>query len=152
MDLITIEITDRDLHAVLDRLIASGQDMAPVMDHVGMSMESAVSGRFETTTDPDGIPWAPWKPSTVKSYPADGNHQLLNRYGDMLDSLNYQADQDSVLWGFGMPYARWHDSGTNKMDRRGTLTSDINTGGLGEEDKSTVLDIFNGYLLGAIEG
>lgn len=151
-DFIHIEITNEAIMGVLDRLIASGENLHPAMDNVGMAMESIVSGRFETTTDPNGLPWAPWKPSTVKSYPKDGNGRLLNRYGDMLDSLNYQADDMSVVWGFGVPYAIYHETGTEKMDRRGMLTAEPDLGLLGEADQTTILEIFNSFLLGGLEG
>lgn len=154
MDFLVIEINDPGVQEALNRLGAAVEDLSPALDAIGMEMENRVAARFETKTDPNGIPWAPWKPSTVKSYPKDGNHQLLNRYGDMLASLNHQleASTQSVLWGFGQPYATFHETGTGKMERRGMLTADPEAGTLGAGDQEAALEILNGFLRSAIEG
>ena len=94
--MIKIQVNSQSVMDALNRLIQRGQDMHPVMDAIGQRMEERVSNRFESKTDPSGHPWAPWKPSTVKSYPKLGNRSLLDRSGDMLGSLSHQADATSV--------------------------------------------------------
>ena len=63
----------------------------------------------------------PWAQSTVDRYSEDGNRRLLNRYGDILTSLNHQADTTSARVGFGQPYAAFHEWGTKHMPRRRLL-------------------------------
>ena len=111
-----------------------------------MSLESRVSGRFETRTDPGGQPWAPWLPSTQESYPENGNRRLLDRYGDMLASLNHQADARSVSVGFGSQVAAYHEWGTKHMVRRGMLLDDPDAGKLGADDEAMVLEILADWL------
>lgn len=147
-DAITIEIDSRSVMDALNQLRRQGQDMRPVMDAIGQRMEERVSSRFETKTDPSGHAWEPWKSSTVKSYPKDGNRTLLDRYGDMLSSLSHHADANSVTIGFGKPYAFYHEHGTSKMDRRGLLMADPNVGTLGQEDERDILDLLHGYFAG----
>ena len=93
-------------------------------------------------------PWAPWKPSTAKSYPKDGNRRVLDRYGDMLGSLSYQADAatSSVMVGFGAEYAAYQEWGTKAMQRRGLLTDNPDTGELSETDTELVMDILHRHL------
>lgn len=145
--MITITVQDRQVTETLQRLLARLADLTPAMRGIGMELESAVSDRFETKTDPSGATWAPWAKSTRRRYPDDGNGTLLDRYGDMLDSLNHQADQDSVSVGFGMPYAAYHEWGTRKMPRRGLLTTDPDAPSLGDEDARRVLEILETFLV-----
>lgn len=142
--MITIEIDSRSVMDALNDLMRRGQDMRPVMDAIGQRMEERVSGRFESKTDPSGNKWAPWKPSTVKSYPIDGNRTLLDRYGDMLSSLSHQSDAVSATIGFGQPYAIYHETGTKHMKRRGMLATE--SGELGSDDETDVLDLVQGYF------
>jgi phage virion morphogenesis protein len=142
--------------AVTDSLarIARGLgNLQPVMDSIGQELESRVSARFETETDPLGRSWAPWAESTRENYPADGHGRILERYGDMVRSLSHDADQDSVRVGFGAvagkagdAYAVYHEWGTEHMPRRGLLMADPDAGTLGPGDEEAVLDILQVWL------
>lgn len=139
--MIKIEIYSQPVNDMLARLIRQGQNMSPVMESIGMELESRVSNRFETKTDPNGAPWAPWKPSTVKSYPKKGHKTLLDRYGDMLRSLTHQSDSDSAIIGFGQPHAEYHEAGTKHMVPRRLLTN--GGGSISNGDESAVLKLLN---------
>jgi hypothetical protein len=58
-----IEISNEPVLEFFNRLITTGEDMSPIMDAIGVTLESRVSARFITRTDPEGNAWAPWKPS-----------------------------------------------------------------------------------------
>lgn len=151
--MLEIEIHSQPVLDAFNRLIAVGQEPRALLDAIGKELETRVSNRFETKTDPSGSAWAPWKPSTVKSYPKSGvNNKLLDRYNDMLGSLNHQADNDSVFVGFGQPYAKYHEFGTGRMARRGMLTADPDAGTLGAGDEEAVIDILRNALDGAVRG
>lgn len=156
---IIIEIDSRSVMDALNELMRRGHDMRPVMDAIGQRMEERVSGRFESKTDPSGNRWAPWKPSTVKSYPNKGHGTLLDRSGDMLDSLNHNSDKTSVTIGYGAvsgtgpdaySYPGAHEFGTEKMVRRGTLLSDPNSGTLGAEDEADILALVRSYFADSV--
>lgn len=142
----TIRIDDQALLEFLGGLRHKIDDMTPVMDSIGTEMETRVSNRFETQTDPMGVAWSPWAESTKASYPEDGNGRLLDRYGDMLASLNHQADESSVTYGFGMTYAVYHEFGTKRMPQRGLLTADPESGTLSDSDEAAILDVISRYL------
>lgn len=146
--MITVEIDSRSVMDSLNELMRRGNDMRPVMDAIGQRMEERVSGRFDSKTDPSGHSWAPWKPTTVKSYPKKGNRTLLDRYGDMLGSLSHQSDAVSATIGFGQPYAAYHEIGTKHIERRGMLTTENND--LGSVDETDILDLVRGYFSGAV--
>lgn len=144
--MIKIKIHSQPVEDLLNRLIRQGQNMSPVMGAIGMELESRVSNRFETKTDPNGASWAPWKPSTVKSYPKKGHKTLLDRYGDMLRSLTHQSDIDSAVIGFGQPYAEYHETGTKNMVQRRLLTN--GGGSIGSGDEQVVLRLLNAHFGG----
>lgn len=133
------------ISSALDKLSRKMKDMSPVMSSIGMELEKRASNRFETETDPNGKRWAAHKPSTVKRSKG-GNGQILNHTGEMLRSLNHQSDSNSVMVGFGEPYAFFHERGTKRMVRRGLLFSDPVAGTLGTGDEQAVLSIAQDYL------
>lgn len=146
--MLEIKLDDSAFRADLATLYRRLGNLTPVMQSIGMEMESRVSGRFETRTDPNGSGWAAWAPATLARYPKDGNRQLLDRYGDMMLSLNHQADATSTRIGFGKPYATFHEFGTKRMPRRGLLFADPNAGTLAPGDETAVLDILSLWLTG----
>lgn len=79
---VNIEIQDDEVQAMLKHLLDATGDLTPALDAIGQELESRVSARFETETDPSGVPWAPLAPATVKTYPKGGNGRILDRLGD----------------------------------------------------------------------
>jgi len=145
--MLTIEVNDRLVLDTLNDLTSRLQDMRPVMAGIGQEMVTRIANRFETETDPNGTGWKPWAESTRKNYPSDGNGRILDRYGDMLDSLNFKADADSVQVGFGVGYAAYHEFGTKTMRPRGMIFDDPNSGTLSPDDTTSIIDLIRGYLV-----
>lgn len=148
---LTVTVDSAPLAAVLDHLYEVTHDLTPVMSAIGMEMESRVSQRFETMTDPLGNPWAKWKPSTEENYPKSGNKRLLDRFGDMLSGLSHQATADSAIIGFDREYAAYHEWGTRKMERRGLLFADPDAGTLAPDDEHALIDIVMAVLDAALD-
>ena len=157
--MLTITIDDSAFRATMRRLQDGMDDLTPVMERIGYTLETNTRNRFETKTDPNGQAWKPWAAKTLKYYPfagskyvneddGPGNGKLLDRYGTMLDGLSYQADSNSVRVGFAAPYAAYHEYGTKKMPRRGMLMGNPDAGTLGQADERAVIDILNGFLQG----
>lgn len=155
---LSVQVSSPQLEAALTRLVRGVRNLKPVMEAVGQELESRVSARFETETDPAGQAWAAWSPATAESYPTDGAHgRILDRYGDMLRSLSHAADDAGVRVGFGSVagtakdvYAVYHEFGTQFMPRRGLLTADPSAGTLGDADERAVLEILEDHLQGLI--
>ena len=144
--MLTVTVESKPVTDLLSKLMRRLDDLKPAMASIGQELESRVSARFETETDPKGQPWAPWAASTAATYPIDGNRRILDRYGDMLSSLNHAATSDSVRIGFGSPIATFHEWGTERMPRRGLLTDDPDAGTLAAEDETAVLQVLNTFL------
>ncbi len=155
--MLTIAINDEAFRDLLQTLQNRLQDMTPAMTGIGAEMESRVSRRFETRTDPVGRPWDGWAEATIKNYPypgtpaaikagRSGNARLLDRYGDMLQGLSYQADANSVRVGFDQSYASFHEFGTRRMPRRSLLMAAPEAGTLAPDDERAVLDVLSDFL------
>ena len=125
----------------LDALFALTGDLFPAMSAIGMEMENRVRGRFETETDPLGLPWAEWAQSTEANYPKDGHKKLLDRFGDMYEGASHSADSNSVTIGFDRDYAAYHEFGTENMERRGLLFADPESGTIAPDDELAIIDI-----------
>lgn len=143
---LTITADTKFITDYLDQVGKRIDDPAPLLDQIGMLMETRISNRFETMTDPGGTKWAPWAESTKANYPDDGHGRLLDRYGDMLRSLTHTADSRSASIGFSAPQAAYHEFGTKHMPRRGLLFDDPEAGDLGMGDRQAILDLVSDYL------
>ena len=152
--MIQIDYNSQPVQSALNELLSRMGDLTPVMNAIGGVLEARVRERFETETDPLGGAWAPWadsyNPATGGTRPTNGNSTILDLYGDMLNSLSWQADSTSVTLGFGVPYAAYHEFGTTKMDRRGLLFADPNAGTLAPNDENDIMDVLRDYLTQAI--
>ena len=151
--MLTVTVDSKPVTDVLTKLQKRMGNLTPAMEGIGQELNSRVSARFETRSDPQGHPWAPWAPSTRDNYPKDGRGQLLERHGAMLQSLSFDADKASVRVGFsavaskgGDVYAAYHEWGTKTMPRRGLLFADPNAGTLAPDDEKAVLDIIDTFL------
>jgi len=155
--MLDIKVDDKAFRASLDRLYKGLGNLTPVMQGIGQALESKVSERFETRTDPNGKNWAPWASSTIEGYPfpgspagagkeGAGNARLLDRYGKMLGGLSHQATATSVRVGFDEAYSAYHEFGSADMPRRGLLFANPDEGTLGAGDKVAVLDVLSKYL------
>lgn len=144
--MIEVKTDSAELEAIARRLLDRLGNLRPAMAGIGMELENRIRNRIDTRTDPTGAAWIGWADSTIKGYPKDGNKQLLDRYGDMIRSLSYQAGPHSVAIGFGQPYATYHEFGTERMPRRGLLTADPDRGTLAPADEQAILDILYDLL------
>lgn len=146
--MITLTIESEEVRSKLAQLAQIPADMPRVLDEIGMMLESRISARFETQTDPLGKRWDRLKPSTLKTYPKDGHRKVLDRHGDMLRSLNHylQNNGNAVVVGFGQPYASFHEYGTKNMARRGMVFGNPSTRTLSPSDEAAILDALNAYL------
>jgi len=155
--MLTITVEDAEVSAFLSQLQAHLTDLTPAMDEIGRRLEGNIRDRFAMARAPDGAPWLQWADSTRKSYPfpgtraaaregRPGNARLLDRFGHMLDGVNYQADATSVRVGVDAPYAGWHEFGTQRMPRRQMLFDDPVAGTLGQQDRETILDVIGIFL------
>lgn len=153
-EIVRIEVNSAPVDELMLRVIDAVARPAELLDRIGAVMERNVQLRFETKTDPMGVPWKGLAESTIEHYQAkyDGNipGSLLERTREMRNSLGYNVLGNAVELGFGVVYAGYHVTGTKdgKLPRRDPLLGDWKTGQLGPGDEADVVAEIEDYLSG----
>lgn len=170
---LTIEFNDAHLQRVLkavEREIATPQEM---LGSLGETLLNANKDRHANELSPDGkTKWAPLKESSKQDKRRGG---VLNKTGQMVDSLNYQIQGDNTLvLGFdgkrNDDLATWHHFGTDAyliepltkkaLKFGNTIVKKVNHPGLparpllGFEpnDQRLVLDVLDDHLTKVLRG
>lgn len=143
---IQIEIDDRAVTQMLQRLIDAGQNPRPALLEVGEDLVESTKRRFETQTAPDGSRWERNSPVTIKR---KGRDQPLTGRGTLMDQINYQITGNDTL-DVGSPtiYAAMQQFGGTKSEFP-NLWGDIPARpfvGVSTEDEQSILDTFINYL------
>ena len=107
---IRIELDDDEVRAALNRLIAAGTDMTPLMRDIGEHLLNTTRERFVDQTAPDGTPWAPLS-ETTKRRKRRNVDKILTESGVLQGQLISQAGRDEVLVGSPTIYAGTHQFG-----------------------------------------
>ena len=63
---LTVEIDDAEVRTALNRLLAAGTDMTPLMRDIGEHLLNTTRERFHSEKAPDGTPWTPLTDSTLQ--------------------------------------------------------------------------------------
>lgn len=176
MSRITIDITDKDVTAALQRVYDSGKDMRPFLMAVGETLMASTKRRFETSTDPQGRPWAPNSPVTVErmldaykgsrkksgglskkgAARAAAKKPLIGETRALSSTINWQLiGPDIVAIGSPRIYAAMQQFGAAKgqfgSTRRGAPTpwGDIPARpflGVSAQDSQAILDLAGEYM------
>jgi phage virion morphogenesis protein len=145
-----------ELQARLGAAIRGMTRPSELMDAIGARMVANVQLRFDTKRAPDGTAWLPAAASTLAQLKRKNGGQvpgsLLERTRRMRDSLSRAAGDASVEWGFGVPYAMPHETGSRRgLPRRQLLTDDPIAGTLAAQDRQDILDEVNDFLQGLLK-
>ncbi len=137
---LNITIDDRELRALLQRLQARLSDLTPVFRDMGEHLLNSTRARFQSQTDPSGLPWAPLSP-TYQARKRKNKGKILTLEGRLRGLLNYQVSQDALRVGTPLIYGATHQFGDPRRNipARPFL-------GLSAADRNDLLDILNDYL------
>jgi phage virion morphogenesis protein len=143
---IQIEIDDRAVTQMLQRLIDAAQNPRPALLEVGEDLVESTKRRFETQTAPDGSRWERNSPVTIKR---KGRDQPLTGRGTLMDQINYQITGNDTL-DVGSPtiYAAMQQFGGRKSEFP-NLWGDIPARpfiGVSADDEQSILNTFINYL------
>lgn len=180
--MIKVEIDDAEIKAAFVRLNQAGTDLRPLMQQAGEFLIETTKQRFETSTAPDGTPWAPnaeitylnlldrYKSSYSKktgqisaagSRRVVGKKPLIGESRALSTTINYRAGSDFLEIGSPMIYAGVHQFGAKqgafgRSRRNGPIPwGDIPARpflGLSDLDRTTLLELAAQHLQEAAEG
>jgi phage virion morphogenesis protein len=106
----------RDIERRMAGLVAAFGDLTPLMEGFGLTLESSVTDRFDTETDPDGKRWEPSQ--RVKEH----GGKTLTLSGQLRSSVHSIASSTQVEVGTNKVYAGAHNDGF-----KGTVTVPTHT-------------------------
>lgn len=99
----------------LDRLL--NFDRAELLQGLGALLESQTKRRIEVEkAAPDGTPWPAWSPEYAEQRP--GGTSLLQSGNHLLQSVINRVEDESVLVGSPLVYARIHNNGAEQVRQR----------------------------------
>ena len=121
---------------LLQQLYDKTNDLSPVLIDIGEELLSSHKERWKEERAPDGTPWLPLAPETIK---AKGFDLILREHDYLRDMLNYQVDPLALYFGTPMAYGEYHQFGFGVPERPWLGATD--------DDKKMILDIVAEYLL-----
>lgn len=101
---IDTSVVGRELELLIERL---GSLRTPLND-IAEYLHQSVDSRARRQVGPDGSPWAPLSPRTIKR--KKGN-KILRESGALLDTLRHRVTNDELDFGTDRPYGAIHQFG-----------------------------------------
>lgn len=158
---IEVQLQAQDANRVFAELIKRGTDLTPLHQELGEFLTESTKQRFQTSTAPDGTPWAPNAPATYLAYlskfsksgkvskagssRAGGKKPLIGETGRLSREIYYQADATGVEISSGEEYSAIHQFGG--IAGRGVQIPARPYLGLSPSDEEAITEIAGSYLL-----
>tara|TARA_R110000868_G_scaffold368852_1_gene631989 strand:- start:12221 stop:12790 length:570 start_codon:yes stop_codon:yes gene_type:complete len=119
------ELRDEAARLALQDMLDRMDDKRPFYASVGERLLTSTKDRFRQQTAPDGTPWKPLRPRTVKDREVAGLTPIaiLRARGHLAGSINYVATSEQVSVGSPVEYAAIHQLGgtINKPARQAKI-------------------------------
>ena len=112
---IRIEVDDAEARRNLEELLARMANPRPFYQAVGNLLVTSVGRNFQREAGPDGAPWTPLRPATIRKRQRRGLSGLaiLRERGRLAGSIFHQVEEGGVRIGVpsGIPYGAIHQFG-----------------------------------------
>lgn len=154
--MITVEIDDAQVRAMLAKLAKRGANPGPLLKEIGEELVDSTLKRFETSTAPDGARWAPNRPSTLARWRGGSKNPLIGEGRALSTQIRYRVADNAVIIGSPMKYAAVQQFGAKKgafgSSRRGSPIpwGDIPARpflGVSADDRKTIAAIIRAHLV-----
>jgi phage virion morphogenesis protein len=143
---IELKVTgEKQIATLLNKFIKQGQNLEPALAEIGEYLIESHQARFKLEVAPDGTPWDPLAPKTIKR---KGHADILQDQGTLRDTLTYQLGTNELDFGTNLEYAATHQFGREADGIPARPFLGLATGQW--NDKDEILDILQSHLLKAI--
>ena len=134
-----------EVNRLFARLRRAGA-LAPALRSIGEALLNSTDDRFDAQAAPDGTPWTPLDPRTVRRKKKNAD-KILTEEGELRGSLVYQEGPDEVSVGSPTKYAATHqfDDPNRNIPARPFL-------GLSADDRAEIERIARDRLAKALRG
>lgn len=92
-------------------------DLTPVFRVAGEDLKTLIDDSFETSRAPNGQPWETLKPATIRKRRQRSSKPLVDT-GVLRNSISYSASARTLRFGTNVPYAGFHQFGTEHIPPR----------------------------------
>lgn len=123
----------------LKRLARRVNNLQPAMFQAGLYMERETKLNFARQSDPDGNPWAPLKPSTLRRKRTRSILRETSTLAGGISLTSATKTQATIQATAGSEYGIFHQTGTRKMAQRQFI-------GIGDRHHPKIRKIFEDYL------
>jgi len=93
----------------LNQLLQQSGNLNPALADIGEYLLDSTQQRFVDQQAPDGTPWDPVSPKTLKK--KKRKDRVLTETGTLADTLNYQLGANQLMLGSNLEYAATHQFG-----------------------------------------
>ena len=100
-----------DVEKALEHFLSHMADLDPVYKNMGEHLDQSTRYRYRLEQAPDGSPWAPLSPHTLKRKRGHKILQELGESGGLLGTLHYQIGADGLRYGTDRVYGAIHQEG-----------------------------------------
>jgi len=124
----------------LNQLLQQSGNLNPALADIGEYLLDSTQQRFVDQQAPDGTPWDPVSPKTLKK--KKRKDRVLTETGTLADTLNYQLGANQLMLGSNLEYAATHQFGreADGMPARPFL-------GIAPFEQTEILAILQDHLL-----
>jgi phage gpG-like protein len=110
-----IKIESKSFKSFMKELKVSVSNMSPPFKEYARYIKSETEGQFLKELDPDGKPWKPLAPSTLRRKKTSF---ILRETFEMSKSFFTEVDNNSVVYGLKDPKYQYHHTGTSRLPAR----------------------------------
>lgn len=135
----SIKVDNLDLKKWTGKITNRLRDLRAPLQAVSNHMEAKLERQFATETDPDGDPWEPLSPETLK-YKQGGS--ILVKTGKLRDSFVYGLTEKTLTISNTSPVFEAHNEGILPQPERKIL-------GINAEDKNEIAGLVKRYVRGS---
>lgn len=172
--MIELEIVNEKVSSALSRLASATANPRPALLAIGESLLESTEKRFETSTGPDGVRWAPNSQATYLGIVrglgksnfgksgrlnkrgaerVSGKKPLIGASRSLSQQISYSVDAEGLHLGSPMEYAGMQQFGGTKS-KFPHLWGDIPARpflGVSDSDEAMIVDTVGDYLKNAID-
>lgn len=132
---------------LFNRLIRAGQSLEAPFAQIGEYLIESHQARFQLEVAPDGEPWEPLDPKTVRR--KKGDDRILRDSDTLSDTLFYQLSSDELEFGSDKEYAATHHFGREADGIPARPIFGLATSPFNDEDE--IVAILQDHLIDAIK-
>ncbi len=113
---IIVQYEDNEVLTALNRLLAAGRNLNPLMKIIASHLEDTIEEAFKTETSPEGKKWQALSEVTKdhRAKQKKRTGEILQLSGELARSIVSRHDATSAIAGTNIKYATTHQFGAKK--------------------------------------